>query len=276
MQVCSALGVAPGVKAGALWGRCPGQVLNVETVPDPSVGSASCQHTGSPSQTLLVRAQTGLCCCSLKGAVQLFGVLLRGGSCAVPWFCSQTVKLHWVMWQQRQEILVIAQLPGLGFLFYKCPEVTWAFLLLLLLHCWSSMHAAGWIPELLQVLMVLMVQTQFLNFTPQLKGGWRSRSHCPKLLSFSLHSLLGFVHILGQRSAFLHHLQKWQKMLQTAMHMTMYFKCLDPIFSNVYPATDIKSEPVVLKRNALKTAKKASYKLNSLPLITRMKAFYSP
>lgn len=50
--MCSALGVAPGVKAGALWGRCPGQVLNVETVPDPSVGSASCQHTGNPSQTL--------------------------------------------------------------------------------------------------------------------------------------------------------------------------------------------------------------------------------
>lgn len=33
------------------------------------------------------------------------------------------------------------------------------------------MHAAGWIPELLQVLMILVVQTQFLNFTTQLKGG---------------------------------------------------------------------------------------------------------
>lgn len=75
------------------------------------------------------------------------------------------------MWQQRQEILVITQLPGLGFLFYKCPGVTRAFLLLLLLHCRSSMHAAGWIPERLQVLIILVVQTQFLNFTAQLKGG---------------------------------------------------------------------------------------------------------
>lgn len=31
------------------------------------------------------------------------------------------------------------------------------------------MHAAGHIPELLQVLMILVVQTQFLNFTTQLK-----------------------------------------------------------------------------------------------------------
>lgn len=41
----------------------------------------------------------------------------------------------------------------------------------LLLHCWSSMHAAGHIPELLQVLVILVVQTKFLNFATQLKGG---------------------------------------------------------------------------------------------------------
>lgn len=117
---------------------------------------------------------------------------------------------------------------------------------------------------------------QVLELYNSVKRGLKEQIPLSKTSSFFLHSLLVFVHILGQRPAFLHHLQKWQKMLQTVMHMTIYFKCLDPIFSSVYPATDIKSEPVVLKRNALKTAKKASYKLNSLPLITRIKAFYSP
>lgn len=86
VQVCSTLGVAPGVKAGVLWRRCPGQVLN-EAVPDPSAGSASCQHTGNPSQTLLVRAQT---CRSFR-----IVLLQLGGGSAALW-CPGTAQ-RWLL-----------------------------------------------------------------------------------------------------------------------------------------------------------------------------------
>lgn len=87
LQVCSALGVAPGVKAGALWGRCPGQVLNVGAVPAPSAGSAWCQHRGNPSQTLLLRAQTCRSC-------RMVLLQLGGGSAAL--WCPGTAQ-RWLL-----------------------------------------------------------------------------------------------------------------------------------------------------------------------------------
>lgn len=86
VQVCSALGVTPGVKAGALCGRCRGQDGAVGLIP----------LLGQQMEPLPARAQRCRSCCSLEGTVQLFGVLalLRGGSWAAPWFYSQTVQLH--------------------------------------------------------------------------------------------------------------------------------------------------------------------------------------
>lgn len=70
-------------------------------------------------------------------------VLLRVDSYTVPYFCNRAFKLHYVTWQQRQEILVINQVLGLSFLFYKCMAVTWPFLLLFLLLL--EFHAHSWI-----------------------------------------------------------------------------------------------------------------------------------
>lgn len=70
-------------------------------------------------------------------------VLLRVDSYTIQYFYNHTFKLHYVTWQQRQEILVINQVLGLGFLFYKCVVVTWPFLLLFLFLL--EFHAHSWI-----------------------------------------------------------------------------------------------------------------------------------
>lgn len=195
VQVCSALG----------WHRGWRQELSGEGVEGQVQDEWSCSWPlcwVSLMQELQDRAAA-----AWRG--QLWGVLaaLRGGSCAVPWFCSQTVKLHWVMWLQRQEIPVITQLAGLGFLFCKCPEVTWAFLLLLLLHCWSS--SCSWMGSWTVVGVDDPAGTNpICELHSSVKRRLKEQIPLSKTSSFFLHSLLVFLHILGQRSAFLHHLQK--------------------------------------------------------------------
>lgn len=93
-QVCFALGMAQ-MKAGALWGRCPGQVLS-EAVPDPAArGSASTQGTTASHFWAGHRpaGAAGLCCCSLEGAVPLSGVLHCSGGAPVlsPGFAPRLV-----------------------------------------------------------------------------------------------------------------------------------------------------------------------------------------
>lgn len=55
-----------------------------------------------------------------------------------------------------------------------------------------------------------------------------------------------------------------------------YFKCLNPILSSVYPATNIKLEPIILKRNALNTAKKKHTSSVSCHSLQELKHFIHP
>lgn len=88
-QVCSALGVAQGVKAGALWGEKVSSEAVSEAVPAPSARAVPAAREALPAPP-----GQGTACRSCRVVQLCCPALLRAASCAVPWSCSQTVQLH--------------------------------------------------------------------------------------------------------------------------------------------------------------------------------------
>lgn len=144
--------MTPDVKLLAFTGKCQGKVLNkavslthlfwvslivCKTVIALSITEHKCKRAALFCWFKFERYSASL---TLKYGIM---VLLRVDSYTVPYFYNHIFKFHCVTWQQRQGILVISQVLGLGFLFCKCMAVIWPFLLLFRLLL--EFHAHSWI-----------------------------------------------------------------------------------------------------------------------------------